>query len=112
MQEALPVTLVFGCGDIKQSGLPESGRFFIINNLLEVLLISMLRSGSLSVVPDNSRLLNRECTQIKNYLELCGKPVKNKTVTKSPAGRRSARWNRKWIPAGIFLPVFVSVTDS
>ena len=38
-------------------------------NLLEVLLICILRSGSLSVVPDNSRLLNRECTQIKNYLD-------------------------------------------
>lgn len=41
----------------------------VCQNLLEVLLISMLRSGSLSVVPDNSRLLNRECTQIKNYLD-------------------------------------------
>ena len=33
----------------------------VCQNLLEVLLISMLRSGSL--------LLNRECTQIKNYLD-------------------------------------------
>ncbi len=33
----------------------------VCQNLLEVLLISMLRSGS--------RLLNRECTQIKNYLD-------------------------------------------
>lgn len=41
----------------------------VCQNLLEVLLISMLRNGSLSVVPDNSRLLNRECTQIKNYLD-------------------------------------------
>ena len=41
----------------------------VCQNLLEVLLIYILRSGSLSVVPDNSRLLNRECTQIKNYLD-------------------------------------------
>lgn len=41
----------------------------VCQNLLEVLLICMLRSGTLSVVPDNSRLLNRECTQIKNYLD-------------------------------------------
>lgn len=41
----------------------------VCQNLLEVLLICILRSGSLSVVPDNSRLLNRECTQIKNYLD-------------------------------------------
>lgn len=41
----------------------------VCQNLLEVLLICMLRSGSLSVVPDNSRRLNRECTQIKNYLD-------------------------------------------
>ena len=41
----------------------------VCQNLLEVLLICILRSGSLSVVPDNSRLLNRECTKIKNYLD-------------------------------------------
>ena len=41
----------------------------VCQNLLEVLLICILRSGCLSVVPDNSRLLNRECTQIKNYLD-------------------------------------------
>ena len=41
----------------------------VCQNLLEVLLICILRSGSLSVVPDNSRILNRECTQIKNYLD-------------------------------------------
>lgn len=47
----------------------EEGYETVCQNLLEVLLICMLRSGGLSVVPDNSRLLSRECTQIKNYLD-------------------------------------------
>lgn len=41
----------------------------VCQNLLEVLLICMLRNDSLSVVPDHSRLLSRECTQIRNYLD-------------------------------------------
>mgnify|MGYP001047570043 CR=1 FL=1 len=41
----------------------------VCQNLLEVLLICMLRNDTLSLVPDNNLLLNRECTQIKNYLD-------------------------------------------
>ncbi|MEZ3508446.1 MAG: AraC family transcriptional regulator [Lachnospiraceae bacterium] len=41
----------------------------VCQNLLEVLLICMLRNDTLSLVPDHNRLFNRECTQIKNYLD-------------------------------------------
>ncbi|MBD5393501.1 MAG: AraC family transcriptional regulator [Lachnospiraceae bacterium] len=41
----------------------------VCQNLLEVLLICMMRSGSLSIIQSRSTMLNRECTQIKNYLD-------------------------------------------
>lgn len=41
----------------------------VCQNLLEVLLICMLRNDNLSIIQKNNHLLNRECTQIKNYLD-------------------------------------------
>ncbi|MDE5908862.1 MAG: AraC family transcriptional regulator [Lachnospiraceae bacterium] len=41
----------------------------VCQNLLEVLLICMLRNDNLSVIQSNNSILNRECTQIKNYLD-------------------------------------------
>lgn len=41
----------------------------VCQNLLEVLLICMLRHNSLSIVPGSNIILNRECTQIKNYID-------------------------------------------
>lgn len=41
----------------------------VCQNLLEVLLICMLRNSSLSLVQNNSTILSRECMQIKNYLD-------------------------------------------
>lgn len=41
----------------------------VCQNLLEVLLICMLRNNNLSIVKDKNNILNRECTQIKNYLD-------------------------------------------
>ncbi|MDE5931754.1 MAG: cupin domain-containing protein, partial [Lachnospiraceae bacterium] len=40
----------------------------VCQNLLEVLLICMLRNNHLSIVQSSNTILNRECTQIKNYL--------------------------------------------
>lgn len=41
----------------------------VCQRLLEVLLICMLRGGKLSVVNDDSIFINRECMQIKRYLD-------------------------------------------
>lgn len=41
----------------------------VCQNLLEVLLICMLRNDNLSIVQGNETVINRECTQIKNYLD-------------------------------------------
>lgn len=41
----------------------------VCQNLLEILLVCMLRNDHLSVVEEENSLLNRECTQIKNYLD-------------------------------------------
>lgn len=41
----------------------------VCQNLLEVLLICMLRNDHLSIVPGSHTILSRECTQIKNYLD-------------------------------------------
>ncbi|MDE6203775.1 MAG: AraC family transcriptional regulator [Lachnospiraceae bacterium] len=41
----------------------------VCQNLLEVLLICMLRNDDLSIVKSTNTLLNRECTQIKNFLD-------------------------------------------
>lgn len=41
----------------------------VCQNLLEVLLICMLRHESLSIVQNSSSNLSRECAQIKNYLD-------------------------------------------
>ena len=41
----------------------------VCQNLLEVLLICMLRNDNLSIVQGNDTVINRECTQIKNYLD-------------------------------------------
>ena len=38
-------------------------------NLLEVLLIYILRNDDLSIVKSGDTILNRECAQIKNYLD-------------------------------------------
>lgn len=41
----------------------------VCQNLLEVLLICMLRNNNLSIIQNEHTTLNRECTQIKNYLD-------------------------------------------
>lgn len=41
----------------------------VCQNLLEVLLTCMLRNNHLSIIPNSNLNLNRECTQIKNYLD-------------------------------------------
>lgn len=41
----------------------------VCQNLLEVLLFCMLRNDNLSIIKDKNTALNRECTQIKNYLD-------------------------------------------
>lgn len=41
----------------------------VCQNLLEVLLICMLRNDDLSIVKSTNTLLSRECTQIKNFLD-------------------------------------------
>lgn len=41
----------------------------VCQNLLEVLLICMLRNESLSIVKSSSGTLSRECVQIQNYLD-------------------------------------------
>ena len=41
----------------------------VCQNLLEVIMICMLRNNNLSIVQSSNALLNRECTQIKNYLD-------------------------------------------
>ena len=41
----------------------------VCQNLLEVLLLCMLRNDNLSIVQSSNTLLNRECAQIKNYLD-------------------------------------------
>ncbi|GFI22926.1 bifunctional transcriptional activator/DNA repair enzyme AdaA [Lachnospiraceae bacterium] len=41
----------------------------VCKNLLEVIMICMLRNNNLSIVQSNNALLNRECTQVKNYLD-------------------------------------------
>lgn len=41
----------------------------VCQNLLEVLLICMLRNDNLSIIQSNNTLINRECAQIKNYLD-------------------------------------------
>ena len=51
----------------------------VCQNLLEVIMICMLRNNNLSIVQSSNALLNRECTQIKNYLDANYVPDK-KTV--------------------------------
>ncbi len=41
----------------------------ICQNLLEVLLICMLRNDNLSIIQGGNTAISRECTQIKNYLD-------------------------------------------
>lgn len=41
----------------------------VCQNLLEILLVCMLRNDDLSIVQEDNNLLNRECVQIKNYLD-------------------------------------------
>ncbi|MBP3474948.1 MAG: AraC family transcriptional regulator [Lachnospiraceae bacterium] len=41
----------------------------VCQSLLEVLLICMLRNDNLSIIQNSSTVLNRECMQIKNYLD-------------------------------------------
>lgn len=41
----------------------------VCRNLLEVIMICMLRNNNLDIVQNSNALLNRECTQIKNYLD-------------------------------------------
>ncbi len=41
----------------------------VCQNLLEVLLVCLLRNDNLAVVQSDRTVLNRECTQIKNYLD-------------------------------------------
>ncbi len=41
----------------------------VCQNLLEVLLTCMLRNNNLSIVQSSNTLANRECAQIKNYLD-------------------------------------------
>ncbi len=41
----------------------------VCQNLLEVILLCMLRNNNLSIVQSSNVLLNRECAQIKNYLD-------------------------------------------
>ena len=41
----------------------------VCQNLLEVIMICMLRNNNLSIVQSSNALLNRECTQIKHYLD-------------------------------------------
>lgn len=41
----------------------------VCQNLLEVLLIRILRNGNLSIVQKNDTITNRVCVQIKNYLD-------------------------------------------
>lgn len=41
----------------------------VCQNLLEVLLICMLRNGNLSIIQSSNTILSRECMQIKNYLD-------------------------------------------
>lgn len=41
----------------------------VCQNLLEILLVCMLRNDNLSIVQEDKNQLNRECTQIKNYLD-------------------------------------------
>lgn len=41
----------------------------VCQSLLEILLICMLRNDNLSIIQNSSTVLNRECMQIKNYLD-------------------------------------------
>ncbi len=41
----------------------------VCQKLLEVIMICMLRNNHLSIVQSSNELINRECTQIKNYLD-------------------------------------------
>lgn len=41
----------------------------VCQNLLEVILLCMLRNNNLSIIQSSNILLNRECAQIKNYLD-------------------------------------------
>lgn len=41
----------------------------VCQNLLEVILLCMLRNNNLSIVQSSNILLSRECAQIKNYLD-------------------------------------------
>ncbi len=41
----------------------------VCQKLLEVIMICMLRNDHLSIVQCSNELINRECTQIKNYLD-------------------------------------------
>ena len=41
----------------------------VCQNLLEILLVCMLRNDHLSIVQEDRNLLTRECTQIKNFLD-------------------------------------------
>ena len=41
----------------------------VCRNLLEVLMLCMIRTNHLSIIPSSNSFLNRECVQIKNYLD-------------------------------------------
>lgn len=41
----------------------------VCQHLLEVIMLCMLRNDNLAIVQNSNALLNRECTQIKNYLD-------------------------------------------
>lgn len=41
----------------------------VCQNLLEVLLICMLRNENITIIQNSNTILNRECVQIKNYLD-------------------------------------------
>lgn len=41
----------------------------VCQNLLEVILLCMLRNNNLSIIQSSNILLSRECAQIKNYLD-------------------------------------------
>ncbi len=49
----------------KKDGLYEE----VSQNLLEILLIYILRHGSIAITENTSTVLTRECLQIKNYLD-------------------------------------------
>ncbi len=47
----------------------EANYEVVCQNILEVLLTCMLRNSHLTIIQDRQMILNRECAQIKNYLD-------------------------------------------